>query len=73
MAGRKVSGKDLEELVDGDETDLHSHSHQAIGDTNFTGTVSVSGEAGANTPGEGIVEIKNLKITNGLIVDFEVD
>lgn len=37
----------------------------------YDGGWVMQGEAGANTSGEGIVEVKNMKVRNGLIVELE--
>ena len=47
------------------------HSHPTLGDINFIGTVSSSGEAGIDTSGESefeVAQIESIKIRNGLIV-----
>lgn len=48
-----------------------SHNHPTHGDINFTGTVSIGGEAGIDSPGEGeyeVGQIESIKVRNGLIV-----
>lgn len=46
------------------------HSHATHGDINFTGTVSVGGEAGLS--GSKVLDGKRLTFTNGILTGYEV-
>ncbi len=72
----KSSTGELYEFVDGNwvlsETlSLASHSHPTHGDINFTGTVSVGGDAGLTGEFEGT--FKKIRIVNGIITEFELE
>ena len=51
-------------------TSTPSHLHPTLGDVNFTGTISVDGEAGLT--GNKVLDGKRLTFTNGILTDYEL-
>jgi len=59
--------------IDGswEETEAPAHLHTTLGDINFTGTISVGGEAGIDLDvTEDHVKITHLKIVKGIITEI---